>query len=429
MAEKGFTFDPALQKEIKSRFYYVDVDPKGRKRLFFENSGGSLRLKAAVEAKAKYEQIPDCPERYHDISMHLRQVKENGIKDILEVIFGAKPGEGALVTELTASACLFRMARAIIENVPGKSVVTTSIEHPSSYDAVKIFAAKTGKEFRVAMANPQTGGVDVAEIMRHIDKDTCLLSVMSASNISGNILPMVEIVKEARKINPDIYIISDAVQHMPHAVLNVSELQIDGMNFAPYKAFGIRGCGYAYLSDRAAKLPHDKLEAKPEKEWELGTFPHPNFAAMSAVVDYVCWIGSHFTKAIGRRELYVEGISRIHAQEFSLLQHMMDGTEQVPGLRHIPGVEVYLDNPEVKDRDLISAIGIKGMDYTALREEYYKRGVTVFERINASLYSKRIVESLGLTGCIRVSPLHCHDFADIDQFLNVTAGIAKDFAK
>ena len=216
---------------------------------------------------------------------------------------------------------------------------------------------------------------------------------------------------------------------MPHAVLNVSELQIDGMNFAPYKAFGIRGCGYAYMSDRAAKLPHDKLEAKPEKEWELGTFPHPNFAAMSAVVDYVCWIGSHFTKAIGRRELYVEGISRIHAQEFSLLQHMMDGTEQVPGLRHIPGVEVYLDNPEVKDRDLISAIGIKGMDYTALREEYYKRGVTVFERINASLYSKRIVESLGLTGCIRVSPLHCHDFADIDQFLNVTAGIAKDFAK
>ena len=108
---------------------------------------------------------------------------------------------------------------------------------------------------------------------------------------------------------------------------------------------------------------------------------------------------------------------------------MMEGTSKVPGLRHIPGVQVFLDDPNLKDRDLISAVGIKGMDFTALREEYYKRGVTVFERVNSSLYSKRIVESLGLAGCIRVSPLHCHDFGDIEEFLKITAGIAKDFAK
>lgn len=33
---KNFTFDPELQKEIKSRFYYMDENPLGRKRLFFE---------------------------------------------------------------------------------------------------------------------------------------------------------------------------------------------------------------------------------------------------------------------------------------------------------------------------------------------------------------------------------------------------------
>ena len=31
---------------------------------------------------------------------------------------------------------------------------------------------------------------------------------------------------------------------------------------------------------------------------------------------------------------------------------------------------------------------------------------------------------LGITGCIRVSPLHCHDTSDIDDFLRVTAEIA-----
>ena len=74
-------------------------------------------------------------------------------------------------------------------------------------------------------------------------------------------------------------------------------------------------------------------------------------------------------------------------------------------------------------------MGLKGMDYITLREEYDKRGVLVFERINTTEYSKRIVESLGQTGLIRVSPIHCHDFGDIDQYLKVTAAIAAEFAK
>ena len=93
--EKSY-FSDALIREIKDRFYYVDTDPQGRSRLFFENSGGSLRLRAAVEAKAEYEKIPDCPERYHDISMQLRAVKEKGIRDIMQIIFGAAEGQGAL---------------------------------------------------------------------------------------------------------------------------------------------------------------------------------------------------------------------------------------------------------------------------------------------------------------------------------------------
>lgn len=302
----------------------------------------------------------------------------------MEVIFGANPGEGALVTELTASQCMFQIVRTILENVPGTNVVTTSLEHPSAFDAARLYAERTGKEFRVAMANPATGNVDVQTILDLVDENTALLSGMSASNISGAILDMEAIVKGAREKKPDIYIVSDAVQHMPHSVLNVGE---------------------------------------------LGTFPHPNYAAITAVVDYVCWIGTHFTDSTDRRTQYCAGMDRIHLQEHSLLIHMMEGTEEVPGLRHIPGVHVYVDSPDTVDRDLISAIGIDGIDYTSLVAEYYKRGITVFDRVNTSIYSKRIVESIGLTGAIRVSPLHCHNTDDIDEFLKVTAELAAIYAK
>ena len=96
---------------------------------------------------------------------------------------------------------------------------------------------------------------------------------------------------------------------------------------------------------------------------------------------------------------------------------------------HIPGVHVYVDTEDLTHRDLIVAMGIDGLDMTRCVEEYQKRGVTTFERVNTSVYSKRIVEAVGLTGAIRVSPLHCHTVADIETYLRVTQELAQTFAK
>ncbi|MCQ4690385.1 aminotransferase class V-fold PLP-dependent enzyme [Clostridium sp. SL.3.18] len=423
---KGILFDESLQKELKGRFCYPDGDPKYGERLFFDNSGGSLRLRSCVEAKAELEMFPDCPERIHARGMGLKELAKEGAREILEIIFGAK--SGALMTELTASQTMFQMVGIIMENTGGKNAVTSAIEHPSSYDAMEYYCRKTGKEMRVVPANHETGGIDPDEVVKYIDQDTCLLSIMAASNISGTIMDLEEIARRARQINPDIYIISDAVQHAPHCTMDVDKLQIDGMNFAPYKFFGVRGCGFAYVSDRVANMPHHRLLAKEQKTFELGTCSPGNFAAAMEIINYVCSIGKHFIDSDDRKALYKEGMRRIHLQERALLYHMLEGTEEIPGLRHIEGVHIYTDTQDLTCRDLIAAIGIDNIDYTQCVAEYQKRGVTVYERINTSIYSKRIVEALGLTGAIRVSPLHCHGTEDIDKFLKITGEIAREYA-
>ncbi|MBE5866953.1 MAG: aminotransferase class V-fold PLP-dependent enzyme [Lachnospiraceae bacterium] len=420
---QGILFEESFQKSLKDKFYYVDEDPVYGRRLFFENSGGSLRLKKAVEAKASLEQFPDCPERNHTRSIYLKSLVEQGTKEILEIMFGAQ--SGALITELTASQTMFHMVGLIMENIPGTNAVVSVLEHPSAYDAIAFYCQKTGKEMRVVPANPKTGGIDPEEVVKYVDENTCLLSVMSASNISGNIMDIARIVTLARNVKPDLYIISDAVQHAPHCIMEADKLGLDGMNFAPYKFFGVRGCGFAYVSERVAALPHHKLIAKEQKIFELGTPAPGNFAAAMEIINYVCEIGGHFIESSDRKELYREGMWRIHMQERALLYRMLEGSEKVPGLRHIPGVKVCVDTPDLTGRDLIAAISIDGMDMTACVAEYQKRGVTVFERVNTSIYSKRIVEALGLEGAIRVSPLHCHGVEDIDRFLEITGEIAK----
>ncbi len=420
--KNGRFFDDDLLEDIRKQFCYLEEDAQNRKRLFFENAGGSLRLKKCVEAKAKYEEYPDCPERIHDTALVLKKIQEDGTRDIIEVIFGGS--DGSLVTELSDSQTMFQMAGAVAENVSGTNIVTTVLEHPSAFDAARYYAEKTGKEFRVAMANKETGYVDVEEVLKHVDKDTCFLSVMYASNISGSIMDIESIIKEARKVKPDLYVLVDAVQHAPHGPIHADELGIDGINFAPYKAFGIRGCGYAYVSKRLAELPHHKLIAKGKDVWELGTPAPANFAAVIEQVNYVCWVGQHFTDSTDRRTQYVTGMNHIHLHEQALLERMLNGTAEVPGLRKQKGVTVHMDFPDLASRDIIIAMSIEGLDFVKTVEEYGKRGITVYERVNTSVYSKRMLEAFDLEGAIRVSPLHCHNKEDVDRFLKVTMEIA-----
>jgi cysteine desulfurase/selenocysteine lyase len=166
---------------------------------------------------------------------------------------------------------MFDMVRAVAENVPGTNMVTTVLEHPSAFDAMSLYASRLGRELRVAKSNPVTGGVDVEEIVRLVDKDTCLLNVIYASNISGAKLDMAEIVRRARAIKPDLYILVDAVQHAPHGLIDLQKTPVDGINLAPYKFFGCRGSGLSWMSERAAVLPHHKLAGKKPDFWDLGS--------------------------------------------------------------------------------------------------------------------------------------------------------------
>lgn len=401
--------------KARSSFYLLDKNPDGTPRIFFENAGGSLRLKAAADRFHQLDMIPDCDGRKHPLAVELKNLVHKAEDDI-RVIFNVQGG--TIASGLTASQLMFSMVEAVVNNIPGTNVVTTVLEHPSSYDSSETFAQRTGKELRVAPSNMLTGGCEVDDICALVDENTCLLNVMYASNISGAIMDIPAIVKKARSIKPDLYITVDAVQHAPHAVMDLSGLDIDGINFAPYKFFGVRGFGAAWLSDRLAVLPHARLTQKPENFWALGSDAPAQYAMISSILDYVCSFADN--KDGSRREQFVEGMTKLELHERALLHYMLEGTENAPGLRHIKGVTVYNDNPDLTRRDLILAIGFDNLTPTQATAEYVKRGVVVFDRVDTSLYSVRMLHSFGLKGIVRVSPLHCHNLEDVEAYLKVT---------
>ena len=247
-----------------------------------------------------------------------------------------------------------------------------------------------------------------------------------ASNISGAKLDIESIVAEARKIKPDVYILVDAVQHAPHDVIDLTDIPVDGINIAPYKFFGNRGMGLAWLSDRAADLPHDKLCGKPKSFWDVGSSDPAQYAMFSEIINYVCGLGQNETNDSLQRDQFVKGMQMIALHERALLARLLNGMDNMPGLRGMQNLDVYLDFGDLTKRDLILAINFKHIEPAAAVKEYDKHGVTVFERVNTNLYSKRMLESFSLQGAIRVSPLHCYSVQDIDTFLAITEKMAQD---
>lgn len=419
---EGLLFDKELLHEIRQRFERIDVDADGSRRLFFENAGGSLRLKSVVDITTELNRYPDCFARDHKSSKVLHGYEVNGREDFRRLV---NAEGGAVVTALTASAVMYKIVEPMIEYSKGTNIVTTVLEHPSAVDSCRYFGKKYGKEVRIAPSDRVTGGIKAEDVLALVDENTALVNVIAASNITGAMTDLKTITLEAKKINPDVFVVSDAVQHAPHGLIDVKDVPLDGVNIAPYKFFGTRGLGIAYISDRVKNLTHARVLDEETDFWELGSVVPAQYASLSAMVDYLAWLGSKFIDSDDRRELLSEGMKRIHLHEQALLYRMLYGKDGHSGLQDMEGVDTFFDYSDLANRDLILAMRLKNLGYYETVREYEKRGIIVYERVAASYYSKPQVESFGLDGVIRVSPLHCNTVEEIDEFLDVTREILK----
>lgn len=420
----GKLFDMDELSALRECFDYVDCDHLGRRRLFFDNAGGSLRLKAASDAFDFISRMPDASEHTNENALYLAELEENVKRDIMCTVFNAHGG--ALYPSYTASQITTETVRIIGGYAKGTNYVTTVLEHPSAFDAVVRFAGENGCEVRVAQANVLTGGVDADAVVSLIDGDTALLCCMAASNMSGYIYPIEEICARAREINPDIYIIVDAVQHAPHGKLDPEGIGADVMVFAPYKFFGVRGMGLAYLSDRVAGMTHARLLGKSTTDWEMGSPATPHFASFGKVIDYVVKLGeADMPAGTARRALFENGMKRIADHERALLSLMLDGAGSEAGLRHRDGVHVRMDGDDLLRRDFIIGIEFDSIDCVRASRELEKRGVVAYERSPSSIYSKRMLDAFGIGGVVRVSPLHVNTPEEIAEFLAIVGDVAK----
>jgi len=197
----------------------------------------------------------------------------------------------------------------VVEN--GDEIVTSIMEHHANFVPWQQLAFRTGADLKVINIDENyelqitndKSKIDLSDI---ITKKTKILALALVSNVLGTINPIKEISQAAKKINPNIIIIVDAAQAVPHMLVDVKDLECDFLVFSSHKMLGPTGVGvlwgkanllkkmdpYQYGGDMIDFVSLEKTTfAEPPHRFEAGT---PNIAGvigLKAAIRYIKNIG------------------------------------------------------------------------------------------------------------------------------------------
>tara|TARA_E500000075_G_scaffold108277_1_gene101534 strand:+ start:9207 stop:10463 length:1257 start_codon:yes stop_codon:yes gene_type:complete len=402
-----------LIESIRKKFMHVETCPFEGDRIFFENAGGSLRLKSVVETSALYASYPDNQGRENEASKALVRSIENG-KSKMRLFFNADRGD--VIVGESGTELLFRLIRTAALELPrGGTMLSSTLEHPASMSAMKKWAKNTLRSHIIVEHDDELGTVDEKAYLKKLTRDVRVVSIVHTSPVTGMTVDLEKITKEVRNVTPDCIIIVDGIQHSSHGAIDVQKYNIDGYVVSPYKMFSRHGYGVAWASDRLCALGKEQLVGGPFQNWELGTRDAGSYATFSDVVDYLDWLGSNFTNSESARERLEASSVAIKAHEEELVNLALHGSENLIGLIKIEQIEIIGDLASTSREGVVSFY-FKNKPSTLIVEKLRQRKIRVHIRKDDH-YCGNILRPLNQKDCIRFSICHYNSKAEVIEFL------------
>ncbi len=291
------------RKDLIENFPILNREINGKKVIYFDNAATTLTpVKVTTAIKDFYD--------YHNANVHrgahllsneATEMYENSRKTVAKFI-NAKTQETIFTRGTTESINLFAYSIGKSGWLENKEVLITTIEHHSNFVPWQQLANTFN--FRVNYYNPENGIFNLDEFISHINENTKLISVSGMSNVTGQIIPIKEIIKYAHE--RDILVHVDGAQLVPHFGIDVKELDVDFLSFSGHKMLGPMGIGVFYGKKKLLKklppfhyggeminwvsIEQTDFAELPEK-FQAGTPNVGGAVGLKVAIDYINEIG------------------------------------------------------------------------------------------------------------------------------------------
>lgn len=344
--------------KFRKDFPWIKKHPK---LIYFDSAATSLKPECVIDAEANYYINYGTNTHNSDSAIAFKTTqKVQKIRSKTAKLFNAKAGNIVFTSGATEGLNLiaYGLANGFVKK--NEEVLLSKLEHASNL-LPWIRLAKQGYfklKYLEAGKIPTTN-----DYLRAITKKTKVIAFAGSSNIMGNNIDYLTLVKKAKKINPNIIIVMDAAQYIPHHLID-TKCGIDFVACSCHKLLGPTGLGIVYMADKWLKLLQplkygggmnqtiDKTSYvlyNNVDKFEGGTLPLGQIFGWEAAIDYLNKVG----------------FNNISKYQHELKKYFI---KQLANVKNItiynsdqPEAIVYFNINNVHAQDLASWLGTKGI--------------------------------------------------------------------
>ena len=407
---------------IRSRFPALSVRDEEAPRVYLDNPGGTQvpdsvierMTECLVESNANLGGVFRTSQAAEAVVAEAREAMADFLNapSAAEIVFGQN------MTSLT-----LHVSRSIGRHFgPGGEVILSRMDHDANVYPWILMARDFGLDVVWLPFDTDTFEFDPEELEKRLSKRTRLVCLGAASNLLGTINDVKSAARMAHEVGAWLYV--DAVQAAPHTVMDVQDIDCDFLVCSAYKFFGPHQGILWGKREVLERLEPYRVRPAPSElpdSFESGTQSHEGMAGTAAAVDYFAWVGETLAREHqaahrafeGRRRNVRAALDLIFASEQDLSRKLIDGLQQVPGLR-VLGISA---DEGMGRRVPTVSFTVAGVAPAFLEESLARRNIFVW---SGYYYALEPAAALGIAesgGALRVGPVHYNSEAEIDAFL------------
>jgi len=332
-----------------------------------------------------------------------------GVREQVSELIGAGEAEEIIFTSSATEA----LNLALIGGLrPGDHLIISSMEH-NAVARTAYHLKSIGVELGVVEAD-KWGMITPEAVAQAIKKNTRLVAILHASNVTGGIMPIEEIGLVCKSAG--VLFLVDASQTVGVIPVNVRQAEADLLAFPGHKGlYGPPGIGVLYVRSGIELEPRkfggtgsqsENLEMPhliPDR-YEAGTLNTVGIAGLGAGIEFV-------------RQT---GMEKIAAHERELTRHLLDE------IKNMSRITTY-GPPDLKNRVGVVSFSIQGVDSTDVSfilDQVY--GIAVRAGLHCAPMAHRTLGTLE-EGLIRVSFSIFNTHEEVDQLISALYEIMREY--
>lgn len=230
-------------EHIRNDFPILQRSINKKPLVYFDNGATTQKPKAVIDSIVDYysQHNANIHRGVHTLSREATELFENARKTVSAFI-NASETEIVFTSGTTDSINI--VANGV--NFPKNSeIVVTQLEHHSNILPWQLICERNEGKLKVIPID-KDGSLQTDKLTELITSKTILVALTQVSNTLGVINPVKEIIKKIRAINPNVLVLIDGAQSVPHMKVDVKDMDCDFFVFSGHKVYAPTGTGILF---------------------------------------------------------------------------------------------------------------------------------------------------------------------------------------